>query len=128
MRPTFIGPVTARLRMAVGSTLEVRLELYPDREFPLSFAASVTALLTQRWPERWDVKIPPHPTLEHPAEWRAVVPLPEGATPESLHQQIEAEVLALDPARQMHFRTRWSFVESPNHQEVYEVRWTPARR
>jgi len=29
----------------------------------------------------------------------------------------------LDPNHSLHFRTRWAFQESPNHQEVYEVRW-----
>jgi len=109
--------------MAEGSTLEVRLELFPDRDFPIALAASITAMLTQRWPEQWDVKIPPRPTREHPAEWRAVVPLPDGATPESLHGQIEQQILGLDPGRALHFRTRWAFAESPDHQEVYEVRW-----
>lgn len=120
------GPLSKalfHLEMSFSSALEVRLEIYSDGELPGPLAARISTLLSQRWPEAWDVKVPSRPSLEHPAEWRAVVPLPEGMTPESLHGQIEAELLSLDPTRSLHFRTRWSFQESPNHQEVYEVRW-----
>ncbi len=114
--------------MADGPTLELRLEVYPTTEFSLAFAAGVTALLSTRWPERWDVKIPARPTAERPAEWRATVSLPEGATPETLHRQLEADLDGLDPQHQIRFRTRWAFAQTPNHQEVYEVRWSADRR
>ena len=109
--------------MAAGTILEVRLEAYGDGGLARSLEDGISALLERWWPEAWDVKLPPTPTLEHPAEWHAIVPLPNGETPESLHSRIEEQVLALDPSRTVRFRTRWSFQESPNHQEVYEVRW-----
>ena len=114
--------------MPEDNVLELRLEVYADGALPPALVERIGAVLAQRWPETWDVKVPARPTREHPAEWRAVVPLPAGATAESLHATIEADVLALDPARSLHFRTRWSFQESPNHQEVYEVRWEPGAR
>lgn len=103
----------------------MRLELYSDGDLSPSLADRITAVLSQRWPGAWDVKVPSRPSLEHPAEWRSVVPLPEGATAETLHQQMEAGLLPLDPSGALHFRSRWAFQESPNHQEVYEVRWDP---
>jgi hypothetical protein len=109
--------------MALEFPLELRVEIYSDDDFPAALAESISVLLSQRWPEAWDVKIPARPSLNHPAEWRAVVPVPEGATPETLHQGVEAAVLALDPHHALHLRTRWSRQESPDHQEVYEVRW-----
>jgi hypothetical protein len=108
--------------------LEVRLEVYSGGALPASTVEGIGAILARRWPEAWDVKVPAETTLEHPAEWHAIVPLPEGETPESLHGRIESEVLTLDPARSLHFRTRWAYQESPNHQEVYEVRWEPPDR
>ncbi len=124
MRRGFIVSPTHRLEMSEDSALEVRLEIYSDGELPASLADRISALLSQRWPEAWDVKVPPRPSREHPAEWRAVVPLPEGATPETLHRQLESDVLALDPSHSLHLRTRWAFQESPDHQEIYEMRWT----
>jgi hypothetical protein len=109
--------------MPDDTVIEVRLEVYTDADWAPALADQISALLARRWPESWDVKLPPRPNRDHPAEWRAVVPLPAGATPESSHGAIEADVRALDPSHQLHFRTRWSFQESPNHQEVYEVGW-----
>jgi hypothetical protein len=103
------------------------LELYVDGDLPSALADRVGAALARRWPDEWDVKVPPHPSREHPAEWRAVVPLPDGTTPESLHRQITADIRGLDESSTVHFRTRWAFQESPNHQEVYEERWKPDR-
>ena len=114
--------------MAVGSNLEMRLEVYPDGTLAPSLVTGISQLLARRWPGHWDVKTPSSPTLDHPAEWRAVIPLPDGATPESLHKSIESEILALDFNHQLHLRTRWAFAESPNHQEVYEVRWASQPR
>jgi hypothetical protein len=114
--------------MAAGSAMEMRLELYADGSFPPSLADQITKLLAQWWPETWDVKVPERPSLQHPAEWRAVVPLPDGATPESVHLRVEAGLSGLDPSGSLHYRTRWAFQEAPNHQEVYEVRWTPEKR
>ena len=115
-------------RMADETVLEVRLELYSDTALDAGLISRIGAALARRWPEAWDVKAPPHPTREHPAEWRAVVPLPDGATAETLHGQIESDILALDAARSLHFRTRWAFQESPDHQEIYEVGWGGSRR
>jgi len=114
--------------MAVSSTIELRLELFSDGPLPATLADRITTLLAEWWPEAWDVKVPEHPSLEHPAEWRAIVPLPGEATPERLHGQVEEGISALDPSHVLHYRTRWSLHEAPNHQEVYEVRWAPARR
>ncbi|HTW39428.1 MAG TPA: hypothetical protein VMF04_01005 [Thermoplasmata archaeon] len=113
--------------MAEPTILELRLEAYGDGGLAPPLESGITALLERWWPEMWDVKRPPTPSREHPAEWHATIPLPEGETPESIHGRIESEVLALDPSRSIRFRTRWSFPESPNHQEVYEVRWDPDR-
>jgi hypothetical protein len=109
------------------SALEVRLEIYSDGEFPVPLAGSISRLLEERWPGSWDVKIPTRPTVAHPAEWRAVVPIPPDASPESLHHQLAAGVLALDPSHSLHLRTRWASQESPDHQEVYEERWAPGK-
>ncbi|MGA9839320.1 MAG: hypothetical protein WBF81_00140 [Thermoplasmata archaeon] len=110
--------------MAFGRALELRVEIYSNGPWDSTLVPQISAALSRRWTESWDVKVPPQPTLEHPAEWRAVVPLPDGSTPESLHRLIDADLLAVDPSRSLRFRTRWAFQESPNHQEVYEVRWT----
>jgi hypothetical protein len=110
--------------MSVDSAIELRLELFSEGKLPASLTDRITQFLAEWWPETWDVKVPEQPSLEHPAEWRAVVPLPDGATPENLHGRVEAELSALDPAGSLHYRTRWAFQESPNHQEVYEVRWS----
>jgi hypothetical protein len=114
--------------MAANTILEVRLEAFSDDGLPRSLIDGISGILEQRWPEVWDIKLPPSPTRDHPAEWHAIVPLPDGETPESLHGRIEAQVLGLDPSRSIRFRTRWSFQESPNHQEVYEVRWEAGGR
>jgi hypothetical protein len=113
--------------VAGNPALEFRLELYADAGFPDGLASRISALLLQRWPEAWDVKVPAKPTLEHPAEWHAIVPLLEGTTAESLHRQLADEILALDHTGSIHFRTRWAFQETPNHQEVYEQRWNLKR-
>lgn len=113
--------------MAGNPALEVRLEIYVDGGLPEGLAAKISAMLSQRWPDVWDVKVPARPSLDHPAEWRAVVPLNEGATAETLHRDLATDLLALDDSHSFHFRTRWSFQESPNHMEVYEVRWQPER-
>jgi hypothetical protein len=105
--------------------LEVRLEVYTDGPLDRIVSDGISKFLEERWPEVWDIKLPPATSIEHPAEWHAIVPLVDGQTPESLHGNLEAHVLALDPGRKVRFRTRWSFQESPNHQEVYEVRWEP---
>jgi hypothetical protein len=111
--------------MSVESAIELRLEMYTNGPLPTGVRDGVTNFLTHWWPETWDVKVPDHSSLEHPAEWRAVIPLRDGETAENLHGRIETQVSALDPGRALHYRTRWSFQESPNHQEVYEVRWAP---
>jgi hypothetical protein len=113
--------------MAFIPAMEVRLELYAEGELPATLVSGISSFLSERWPESWDVKIPPRPSREHPAEWRAVLPLPDGATAESLHREMAAKVIALDPAHSLRLRTRWAFQESPNQQEVYEERWTPGR-
>jgi hypothetical protein len=103
--------------------VELRVETYGEGEFAPGLAERITAALSQLWAVAWDVKVPVRPSLEHPAEWHAVVPLPGGSTPESVHAKVAAAVLALDTPGALHLRTRWSFQQSPNHQEVYEVRW-----
>jgi hypothetical protein len=113
--------------MAGNPALEVRVELYADGGLSEGLSTQVTTLLSERWPYTWDVVIPARPSLEHPAEWRAVVPLLEGTTAETLHRQMSEKILSLDPSHSLHLRTRWSFQESPDHQEVYEVRWGSAR-
>jgi hypothetical protein len=113
--------------MSSNLAIEVRLELYVDGGFPDMLANRISAVLSQRWPDVWDVKVPPRPSFDHPVEWRAVVPLLEGATAETLHRQMAADILALDVSHSFHLRTRWSFQQSPNHQEVYEERWRPER-
>jgi hypothetical protein len=111
--------------MAGNPAIEVRLELYVDGGLPNELASRISAMLSARWPDVWDVKLPTPPSLDHPAEWRAVVPLLDGTTAESLHREMAKSLLAWDTAHSFHFRTRWSFQESPNHQEVYEERWGP---
>jgi hypothetical protein len=111
--------------MAGNPALEFRLELYVETGLPEGLASKISAMLSQRWPEEWDVKIPAQPSFNHPAEWRAVVPLPSGSTAETLHRQLAGDIFALDPSHSFHFRTRWSFQETPNNQEVYEERWEP---
>lgn len=111
--------------MSGNPALEVRLELYVDGDFPDLLANRIGDSLSRRWPVAWDVKVPSDPSFDHPAEWRAVVPLLEGTTAETLHRQVAGDVLALESADAFHFRTRWSFQQTPNHQEVYEERWKP---
>ncbi|MGC2290077.1 MAG: hypothetical protein WA688_09535 [Thermoplasmata archaeon] len=108
------------------SPLELRVEIYSDGELTAALSEKIGAVLALRWPVAWDVNVPTHPSFEHPAEWQAVVPFIEGSTPETLHQKIVADLLALDPNHSLHFRTRWDFQQSPNHQEVYEERWKPS--
>jgi len=109
--------------MAIGSIFEVRLEAYSDLDLDPTIVHGITAILEARWPEAWDIKIPPSASRAHPAEWHAIVPLPEGSTPESLHGQIEGQVRAIDPGHTLRYRTRWAYQQTPDHQEVYEVRW-----
>ncbi len=109
--------------MAGNPALEVRVELYVDGGLPPGLATRISTLLSQRWPDVWDVKVPARPSVDHPAEWQAVVPLLEGTTAETLHRQLAKEILALDTTHSFHLRTRWSFQQTPNHQEVYEERW-----
>jgi hypothetical protein len=109
--------------MPTTAALELRLEVYSDGDLHGPIADRISAVLAQRWPGAWDIKVPPQPSLEHPAEWRSVVPLPDGSTGETLHQQVAADIHALDTSHTLHFRTRWAFQESPNHQEVYEESW-----
>jgi hypothetical protein len=113
--------------MAGNSALEFRLELYTDAGLPEELASRISKVLSQRWPEAWDIKLPAQPSPNHPAEWHAVVPLSQGLTAESLHRELAKEILALDPSHSFHFRTRWAFQETPDHQEVYEERWRPGR-
>lgn len=125
MRRTFNPNPNHPLGMPSNQAIEVRLELYLDGDLPGVLADRISAVLSQRWPEAWDVKVPPRPSFDHPAEWRAVVPLLEGTTAETLHREMAASVLALDASHSLHLRTRWSFQQSPNQQEVYEERWKP---
>lgn len=111
--------------MAANIALEVRLELYIDGGFPEGLVAKISSLLSEHWPFEWDVRVPPQPSRQHPAEWRAVIPVPEGATAETLHAQMSGKILSLDTTTSFHLRSRWSFQETPNNQEVYEVRWSP---
>lgn len=114
--------------MAEDRAHEVRVELYADGDFPAALSPKISTLLSQRWPVTWDVVTPPKPSISHPAEWRAIVPLPEGTSIEALHRQIAESILAMDATGSLHLRTRWSFQENPDQQEVYEERWAPARR
>jgi hypothetical protein len=114
--------------MSSDSPLELRVEVYADAGLSPTMQGRIGAVLSQRWPVEWDVNIPPQVNFEHPAEWRAIVPFPDGATPETLHRQVAGDLLALDPAHPIHFRTRWDFPQEPNHQEVYEEHWKPAKR
>lgn len=109
------------------SPLELRVEVYTDAEFPAALAERISATLAQRWPVEWDVSLPAHPSFEHPAEWRAVVPSVEGVTPQMLHRQLATDLRALDPAFSLHFRTRWDFPQAPDQREIYEERWKPER-
>jgi hypothetical protein len=111
--------------MTEATPIELRLEIHAEGPLPPHLAVQISKMLSEWWPEAWDVKIPEETSLEHPAEWRAVVPLPEGMTPEKLHLRVDAGISALDGSGSLHYRTRWSFHQAPNHQEVYEVRWNP---
>lgn len=122
-RRAFIPNPGNSREMSSNPAIEVRLELYVDGGLSEQLASRISSVLSQRWPGAWDVKVPLHPSFEHPAEWRAVVPLLAGTTAETLHRQMAENVLSLDASHTFHFRTRWSFQESPNHQEVYEERW-----
>lgn len=105
--------------------LELRVEVYADGGLSATLVEKIGAVLTKRWPVQWDVNIPAQVSFDHPAEWQAVVPYPEGTTPERLHRELAAELLALDQAHPLRFRTRWDFPQEPNHQEVYEEHWRP---
>jgi len=114
--------------MAGNLALEFRLELYVEGGLPQGLADRISAVLSSRWPSTWDVKVPAQVNFHNPAEWRAVVPLLDGTTAETLHVQLAKDILAMDLSHSFHFRTRWAFQETPNHQEVYEERWTPDGR
>ena len=101
------------------------MEIYLEGDFAEGLSGRISATLSRRWAGTWNVKVPPRPSIQHPAERRVVVPLLEGTTAETLHHQMAADVLALEASHSFHFRTRWSFQESPNHQEVYEERGSP---
>jgi hypothetical protein len=103
--------------------IELRVEVYTDSGLSPTLAERIGALLTKRWPVEWDVTVPTEVNFEHPAEWRAIVPFPDGTTTEKMHRELAAELLALDPAHSLRFRTRWDFPQEPNHQEVYEEHW-----
>ncbi len=110
--------------MVEANPIELRVELFSDDGLGAEALARVQELLTARWPVAWDVTHPPHPTLEHPLRWRAVIPLLEGTTPEGLHLELESAIRAAALSPSLHLRTRWAFPSDPNHQEVYEVRWS----
>jgi hypothetical protein len=114
--------------MRADTPLELRVEVYSDGDLSSSLAERISALLVQRWPVEWDVSVPAGANFEHPAEWRAVVALPEGTTPETVHGEVAAQLSALDPSHPLHFRTRWDFPQAPDQREVYEERWKPTRR
>ena len=108
--------------------LEMRLELYSDGSLEATVSQAISDLLAKRWPVTWDVHIPPQPSFESPARWHAVVPPMEGETAQLLHEKVSAEVLGLDPTHTLHFRTRWDYPQTPNEQEIYEVRWKPDQK
>lgn len=111
--------------MPESAPVEFRLELYSDGVLDAAITSKISAKLVERWPVTWDVKVPPRPSFEHPARWHAIVVLPAGETPQSFHRKIEADVLAIDPSGGLRLRTRWDFPQSPNEQEIYELRWKP---
>ncbi len=113
--------------MVEANPIELRVELYSEAGLSPEALARIQAMLTARWPVTWDVTHPPNPTLDHPLRWRAVVPLLEGTTPEGLHLELESAIRAAALSPSLHLRTRWAFPSDPNHQEVYEVRWTARR-
>jgi hypothetical protein len=114
--------------MASDSPFEVRVEVYADGEFSPAIVEKIGALLARRWPVEWDVNVPTRVNFEHPAEWRGVILLPDGTTPEMAHRQVAADLLALDPGHPLHFRTRWDFPQAPDQREVYEEHWNPKGR
>jgi hypothetical protein len=111
--------------MRSDTPLELRVEAYAEGALSPTLAERIGAALAKRWPVEWDITVPPVASREHPAEWRAVVPLPEGQTPEMVHPQIAADIRALDPSGTLHFRTRWDFPQAPDQKEVYEEHWKP---
>ena len=113
--------------MAGRPPWELRLEIYADPTWDPALREKISAMLSQRWPVTWDVKVPPRPSLDHPARWHAVVLLTEGETPEGAHGQLVRGLAALDPGHGLRFRTRWDYPQSPNEQEIYEERWHPDR-
>lgn len=113
--------------MSPPSPLEVRVEVYAEGNLTSDMVSRIGDALRRRWPVSWDVRVPPKVSFEHPAEWRSVVPVPEGGTAESLHHLIASDLVALDPGLTLHFRTRWDFPDSSNQQETYEVRWVPPK-
>lgn len=125
MGKRFIGPDGQSPIMPGGFPMEVRVEVYGDGDLVELVTSRITALLARRWPVVWDVKLPPHASFNHPAEWRAVVPIPEGTTPEALHRVVAREMLEENASVPLHFRTRWASQVTPDHQEVYEERWKP---
>ena len=114
--------------MTESTPIELRVELYSDGDLPASAREHIASLLSRRWPLAWEVDAPERPSQEHPIRYRAVVPLPSGSTPENLHRQLELDIQAAALTYPLRLRTRWSFPQSPNHQEIYEVHWSPHPR
>ncbi|MHB1434980.1 MAG: hypothetical protein ACYCPN_03700 [Thermoplasmata archaeon] len=110
--------------MVETNPIELRVELYSDDGLSPEALARVQAMLTARWPVVWDVTHPEKPTLDHPLRWRAVIPLRKGTAPEGLHRELESSIRAAALSPSLHLRTRWALPSDPNHQEVYEVRWS----
>jgi hypothetical protein len=106
--------------------VEARLELYADRVLDQATLDRITAFLFGKWPVQWDVHVPSKVSFDHPARWHAIVPRTEAETPALLHQKIVAELVAMDPERAFHYRTRWAFIQTPNEQEIFEESWKPA--
>lgn len=111
--------------MTPSYSMELRVEVYSDPALSSAAIEAIQEVLRRRWPVSWDYTPRPHPGVTHPVQWRSVVPLAEGTAPESLHRQLEEDLRAAVPTLTLHLRTRWSFPESPNHQEIYESRWAP---
>lgn len=114
--------------MRPDSPLELRVEAYGEEALPKALVEGIGSLLARRWPVEWDVTIPEYPDFDHPAEWRATVPLPEASTPETVHRELAKELNALDSAHVLRFRTRWDFPQAPDQREVYEEHWKPSHR
>ena len=102
---------------------EFRLEVYADGALEPAVAQRIGALLAERWPITWDVKVPTTVTMEHPARWHAVLALGGSETPAKVHRQIALKLHEIDPQDTLRYRSRWAFPQTPNEQEVFEERW-----